>query len=265
METRLKAGKANALADWKLSSKVFNAWKRMSISERMKREHEAYQSQMKYEQMKMVHAKNFYEGRLLKKCLDAWTRVTNEILLKKKLDEERALTKNRMQKFLDAAAEGRLWQEESDGNSTNRSDSKIVDQQIRSKTQRLSGRIGKLGVQQRRKNSLGSMVDQELSTNAAVDEKKVREMMAPFVKGNMGSKFENRFKAQEKILQEQHEMIKEQKRMIEEMKYEQNQAAFKEQIALLEEIKKKQVGLVQQMSYPDCEFLNQNFVDYFYF
>lgn len=247
MEARLQVGKANALADWKLSSKVFNAWKRMSISERMKREHETYQSQMKYEQMKIVHAKNFHEGRLLKKCLDAWTKATNEILLKKKLDEERALTKSRMQKFLDAAAEGRLWQEEDDGDSTNRSDSKMVDQHIKSKSQRLSGRVGKLSVQQRRKNSLDSTVDRdELSTNVTVDEKKVREMMAPFVKGNVGSKFENRFRAQEKILREQHEMIKEQKRMIEEMKYEQNQVAFKEQIALLEEIKKKQVSLVQK-------------------
>jgi len=74
-------------------------------------------------------------------------------------------------------------------------------------------------------------------------DKKVKELMAPFVKGNLGSKFENRFRAQEKILQEQHEMIKDQKRMIEEMKYEQNQVAFKEQIALLEEIKKKQLDL----------------------
>ena len=66
--------------------------------------------------------------------------------------------------------------------------------------------------------------------------------MWPWVKSpfNM-NKFDNRFKAQEKLLHEQPDMIKDQQKLIEEMKFQQSQVAFKEQIALFEQIKAKQV------------------------
>ncbi len=134
MEARLKTGKANALADWKLSSKVFNAWKKMSISEKVKREHESYQNQMKYEGIKLRQAKSFYESKLLRRCMDSWTKVTHEILVKKRLDEERALTKNRMQKFLEAAAQGQLWHEgngESGEDAALRSDGRAIDHGVK--------------------------------------------------------------------------------------------------------------------------------------
>ena len=134
MEARLKTGKANALADWKLSSKVFNAWKKMSISEKVKREHESYQNQVKYESIKLRQAKSFYESKLLRRCMDSWTRVTHEILVKKRLDEERALTKNRMQKFLEAAAQGQLWHEgngESGEDAALRSDGRAIDHGVK--------------------------------------------------------------------------------------------------------------------------------------
>ncbi len=74
-------------------------------------------------------------------------------------------------------------------------------------------------------------------------EKKVKDMMWPWVKTPFNiSKFDNRFKAQEKLLHEQHAMIKEQQKLIEDMKFQQSQVAFKEQIALLEQIKAKQVN-----------------------
>jgi len=98
--------------------------------------------------------------------------------------------------------------------------------------------------------------------------KKVKEMIWPLVKSPFAvNNFESRFKAQEKLLKEQHEMIKgiqnhfflnlkifefksyiwllnkkEQQRTIEAMKFQQGQAAFKEQIAFLEQIKAKQVS-----------------------
>lgn len=60
---------------------------------------------------------------------------------------------------------------------------------------------------------------------------------APFAVNN----FDNRFKAQDKLLHEQHQMIRDQQKLIEEMKFQQGQVAFKEQIKILEEIKAKQV------------------------
>ena len=73
--------------------------------------------------------------------------------------------------------------------------------------------------------------------------KKVKEMMWPWVKTPFAvNNFDNRFKAQEKLLHEQHGMIKEQQKLIEDLKFQQSQVAFKEQIALLEQIKTKQVA-----------------------
>lgn len=74
--------------------------------------------------------------------------------------------------------------------------------------------------------------------------KKVRKMMWPWVKSPFAiNNFENRHKAHEKMLQEQQKMIKDQQRLIEDLKYQQSQTAFKEQIALLEQIKQKQEEL----------------------
>lgn len=71
-------------------------------------------------------------------------------------------------------------------------------------------------------------------------------MIYPWVKSPYTAStnnYDNRFKAQDKLLQEQQKMIKEQQRLIEELKFQQNQALFKEQIALLEDIKAKQLDL----------------------
>ena len=73
-------------------------------------------------------------------------------------------------------------------------------------------------------------------------DKKVKELMWPWVKAPFAvNNFDNRFKAQDKLLHEQHQMIRDQQKLIEEMKFQQGQVAFKEQIKILEEIKAKQV------------------------
>ncbi len=74
--------------------------------------------------------------------------------------------------------------------------------------------------------------------------RKVRKMMWPWVKTPfVANNFENRYKAHEKMLQEQQKMIKDQQLLIEDLKYQQSQTVFKEQIALLEQIKQKQEEL----------------------
>ena len=38
LDNRIKMGKAQAMADWRLSYKVFNSWKRISVTEKVKKE-----------------------------------------------------------------------------------------------------------------------------------------------------------------------------------------------------------------------------------
>jgi len=234
-------GKIAATADWKLSYKVFNAWKRVGNVEKIQREQEIYQKKIQYENIKSVHASNFYKDRLLKKYLECWTRFVRESIAKKKLDDEKAQTKKRMEKFLEAAVQGKLWQEEPEECKEIKEDKKTVK--------------GKIPVQRKTRMLSGGDDSESDTAVVVVDlEKKVKNLMLPFVgmKSAQGSSgFDSRFKAQEKMLREQHEMIREQQKLIEEMKFQQNQAAFKEQISLLEEIKTKQVELerMQKIQY----------------
>ena len=79
------------------------------------------------------------------------------------------------------------------------------------------------------------MKDYEIHSNM---EKRVKSLMGPW--GNE-SRIKKKLNAQEKTLIEQKEKIREQQKIIEDMKFQQNQVAFKKQIAILEEIKEKQV------------------------
>ena len=184
-----------------------------------------------------------------------WKQFSRTELLKKEAIDEKAKTKNRMQKFLEAAAQGKLWhnQEHTDPTeqeeilSDNFEEAKLkMNQKLRLNSAKKLADTSKLNSNRtERKDSLSEIDFDQLKPGKELNvnmDKKVKEMMWPWVKSpfNM-NKFDNRFKAQEKLLHEQHDMIKDQQKLIEEMKFQQSQVAFKEQITLLEQIKAKQV------------------------
>ena len=67
LDNRIKMGKAQAMADWRLSYKVFNSWKRISVTEKVKKDQELYQYQVKIENIKNAKAVRFYNNKLLEK------------------------------------------------------------------------------------------------------------------------------------------------------------------------------------------------------
>jgi hypothetical protein len=60
-------GKAQAMSDWRLSYKVFNSWKKISVTEKVKKDQELYQYQVKIENIKNAKAVRFYNNKLLEK------------------------------------------------------------------------------------------------------------------------------------------------------------------------------------------------------
>ncbi len=58
-----------------------------------------------------------------KRCIEQWKKFSRSEILKKKAEEEKAKTKNRMQKFLEAAADGKLWSKEDETGTTDRENS----------------------------------------------------------------------------------------------------------------------------------------------
>jgi hypothetical protein len=64
LEFRLKTGKAKALHDWRTTQKLFNAWKKLSLSKKMQKEQEIHKNLIQIQNMKYVQATNYYNYRL---------------------------------------------------------------------------------------------------------------------------------------------------------------------------------------------------------
>ena len=67
LDARIKIGKAQAMADWRLSYKVFNGWKKISVVEKVKKDQELHQNLIKFENIKNAKAVRFYNNKLLEK------------------------------------------------------------------------------------------------------------------------------------------------------------------------------------------------------
>ncbi|CAF0821250.1 unnamed protein product [Brachionus calyciflorus] len=266
LESRIKNGKAKALADWKISYKVFNGWKKMVLVEKIRKNQEIHQNEIRENNLKNNKAAEFYKKTLLFKVFNAWQKhVMNELLLKK-LNEEKTNVKNRMQRFLEAAKEEKsnnldidldelhTKRSETSKNLSNLSTKRYDSVDNLTNTNRSNSRIRSANIRNnkansnRSKNNDDQYEDEEFKAfiNKKQDfnfDKKVKDMMQPWLKSPTVKIFDNRFKAQEKMLNEQSKMIKEQQKLIEDLKYQQSQMAFKEQISLLEEIKTRQIEL----------------------
>ena len=107
------------------------------MTEKVKKEQELHLHLIKAENIKSVKANRFYNSKLLQRFdfsffifklysykmlinallvwnhrfFDEWRKFTRSELLVKQIEIEKLKTKNKMQKFLEAAAEGRLWTE----------------------------------------------------------------------------------------------------------------------------------------------------------
>ena len=119
IDQRLKIGKAVALSEWRLLSRIYNTWKHKTVQKQCEVEAVKHELNMK----RSVHfekmANEFNRVRLLKKCFSRWTvfvTISHEELDIQKEAENR---KERLEKFLDAAKSGKLWHENSVDNEEN--------------------------------------------------------------------------------------------------------------------------------------------------
>jgi hypothetical protein len=67
LDTRIQMGKAQAMADWRLSYKIFNTWKKMSVGEKVKKDQELHQNLVKIENIKYAKAVRFHNLKLTQK------------------------------------------------------------------------------------------------------------------------------------------------------------------------------------------------------
>ncbi|XP_075249170.1 uncharacterized protein LOC142341812 [Convolutriloba macropyga] len=109
VDQRLKIGKAVALSEWRLMSKIYNNWKHKTIQKQCEKEALRHEESMK----KSVHleklATDHNKGRLLKKCFNRWLIFVTISQEESDLQKEAKTRKERLEKFLDAAKTGKLW------------------------------------------------------------------------------------------------------------------------------------------------------------
>ena len=58
--------------------------------------------------MKMIKAQNYYKMKLMSRCVEMWKSFIQSEKMAKQIEHENIEKKNKMQKFLEAAAEGKL-------------------------------------------------------------------------------------------------------------------------------------------------------------
>ncbi|RNA08215.1 coiled-coil domain-containing protein [Brachionus plicatilis] len=229
-----------------IQRRAFNGWKKLVVIEKYRKEHQNHQNEIRNESLANRRAVEFYHKTLREKFFNCWKKYIKNELLKKKINNDKNNVKNRMQHFLEAAKDDRSLVDDTTFDDNGNSTSRTVNSTISNIQKRPASRINlqKKIAKNKALNNDQFELEKFKANQPAVDyDKKVKNMLQPWLKNQTAEIFDSRFKAQEKILNEQSKMIKEQKRMIEELKFQQNQLAFKEQISLLEEIKARQIEL----------------------
>ena len=233
---------------------MFNGWKKLGITEKVKKEQAHLQDVIKTENIKNSQASNYYSKRLREKCFEEWRKFAKSAVLVKQIESEKERTKNRMEKFLTAVSEIKQVEDPleyecsvmNDSNNlvTNRTNSSsrtgafrrsksfenehqrpLVNTNARVATyknvyklrnvktplprKKNNSNQSELIYQRDQSDDMATTPPKSKNVSAADLDKKVKEMIYPWVKTPFAvNNFDNRFKNQEKLLQEQHNMIK---------------------------------------------------------
>ncbi|CAO2631909.1 Coiled-coil domain-containing protein 191 [Lemmus lemmus] len=108
LDHRIKLGKAGTLSDWKLQLKVLRAWRDHTRSEKLKRETQALENDLREENRKQQLATEFNRKQLLRYCFAGWQRWHGSEAIKRELALAKEQTRRKMDELLKAASLGRL-------------------------------------------------------------------------------------------------------------------------------------------------------------
>ncbi|KAM9320402.1 coiled-coil domain-containing protein 191 [Gastrophryne carolinensis] len=107
LERRLKMGRARALADWKLHQRAFRAWRQHVWSQKVERETQKMETELRDQNRKQQVAVESYHKRLLRHCLIEWQLWCRAEKEKRELEARKEETKRKMAALLEAASSAR--------------------------------------------------------------------------------------------------------------------------------------------------------------
>ncbi|GAB1602758.1 hypothetical protein Ahia01_000555800 [Argonauta hians] len=108
LQKRLRYGKVSALADWKLLLRHWNAWKSLSVHNKMEKEVQLHQLNLVESKRKDKIAGEHYVIQLLKKYFWMWQLYWHREKECRQMEEAQKQTKEKMERLLNAAASGKL-------------------------------------------------------------------------------------------------------------------------------------------------------------
>ncbi|XP_075819220.1 coiled-coil domain-containing protein 191 isoform X1 [Microtus pennsylvanicus] len=108
LDHRIKLGKAGTLSDWKLQLKVLRAWRDHARSQKLKRETQALETDLREENRKQQLATEFNRKQLIRYCFAEWQRWHGSEVRKRELALAKEQTRKKMDELLKAASLGKL-------------------------------------------------------------------------------------------------------------------------------------------------------------
>ncbi|XP_067932465.1 coiled-coil domain-containing protein 191-like [Watersipora subatra] len=256
LERRLQLGKARAVSDWKCLFRAWNAWRHYTRDcnlERLKRKHE---NSMVEDHRKLHQSHAHYEKKLLKKYWLQWQIWLAQEKQARDLANDQNTVRHKMSAFL--ATGKQLARQQKDVERPPSASSRLVqshvnemfDQSVHVKSRPQSSRSRQLPTEAwqitRKHLKLTNKQITDLTDNPhnpGVEQDAFAEAtsdisLTPSTHVGVPKSFQNRFNAQQKILQEQQKALKEQKKMIEDLRFKQDRSLLEEQI--------KQQQVIQQ-------------------
>nr|XP_027791701.1 coiled-coil domain-containing protein 191 [Marmota flaviventris] len=108
LDHRIKLGKAGTLSDWKLQLKVLRAWRDYTRSQKLERETQALENDLREENRKQQLATEYNRKQVLQHCFAEWHHWCSAEVLKKELARAKEETRKKMDELLKAASLGKL-------------------------------------------------------------------------------------------------------------------------------------------------------------
>nr|XP_012319411.1 coiled-coil domain-containing protein 191 isoform X2 [Aotus nancymaae] len=118
LDDRIKLGKAGILSDWKINLKVLRAWRDYTRSQKLERETQALENDLREENRKQQLATEYNRKRVLRHCFAEWQHWHGAELLKRELALTKEETRKKMDALLKAASLGKLSANGSSGISS---------------------------------------------------------------------------------------------------------------------------------------------------
>uniref|UniRef100_A0A8D2BDY8 Coiled-coil domain containing 191 n=1 Tax=Sciurus vulgaris TaxID=55149 RepID=A0A8D2BDY8_SCIVU len=131
LDHRIKLGKAGTLSDWKLQLKVLRAWRDYTRSQKLERENQALENDLREENRKQQLATEYNRKQVLQHCFAEWHHWYGAEVLKKELARAKEETRKKMDELLKAASLGKLSTSGSSGICVPEEATAMVDSPVR--------------------------------------------------------------------------------------------------------------------------------------